>query len=37
MEVVDGELEEVENSGEKILRKKGMRIFFFFFFIWGSG
>jgi hypothetical protein len=31
MEVVDGELEEVENSGEKILRKKGMRIFFFFF------
>ena len=30
MEVVDGELEEVENSGEKNLRKKGMRIFFFF-------
>lgn len=29
MEVVDGELEEVENSGEKNLRKKGMRIFFF--------
>jgi hypothetical protein len=34
MEVVDGELEEVENSGEKNLRKKGMRIFFL---IWGSG